>query len=1256
VHNRFFWLGTTLVLSTAIHAADYTVTYTGRLFGYFRYPEVQTVHDAGCPIEPPSQNNARLAYDFQQVLAQVDPKHESLRVAVGDSFAPFFLSRLMWHPNPGNLSATHWLHKEQWEYAPHAAPMPAWLPEDQLPAPDQLALYNGGGVSPMDNVGCFLRLAQFDAVVPGQFDFMFGPQRLRELAEFANLPNTGRPDDFYRPVRMLGANITMHVQRVDPSQQSSANGQSNGAIGNLPRSATPPNGCPDLTRPKAVLPNAVLPWMRAVRIRDAISVAETTPGSFEHAVFDDATTALFRAWLASSPPPPGPCVGPSLTVKDTALPPHTFTLTLNVTASHISGHNGVMWNLEPDPNTRSKITTDLDFWTIDSPVPQPLPPDQELTLTIALPPGLPAVEQKFYVEKPFFEAPGQLPWVSRTVADKPIVTIGVVDQNLAQLIGRLNSTWMAHDLMVPGHFDDRVETDLKISDPAEALAQVLQFCYHHPACRDGRKVLLASMPQPAVYDLLMELRTAQIGASQESIDVVIAAADPSRETGNRTVTYGHDDKNPPVLVPADHTQGDLYNIRVRLEHTEITRTSDTQTTLTNQRHEAAQAVDADLHIGTPGQKDLSQWLGLPEREPIRPFLENLALEKMRSTCRSEVAMIQHRDVFLSDRLFMPGLSRDDLFAVMNAVFWKGDFVQCKAFEGATVKSALQQSQKFETQEGLGLTGDLSVGWSLAVQGVAQSARGQQSSASLVSGQLLDSKTLYGVAVTDFLAYGDTGYPTFPSGQPSPDRSLRLQHLLVLSDVIARNFLGAPVGNPLEAREFLDSLHPSHNPPPAPPKGTFGQWLRGMGKTSDEFRNVDPNDPEMEAQQRPFSSIDLYKADAGYSLFAHNGSEASIGTRFPGVSAFDVTQTNSASLTFDYIARIQKNYELWGLYGQSELNYGTKDQRKTDDSYTRSQTSNFLYQEFGYFRNFEPSHRNPSGWKFLAPISVQTQVQPPQLSIVFPTPPSGTSSAVATGTGACGAGYVVLNGKCVLATAEIVSGQHSYFLMGRPGFRYDYLFQKPATGTSSGSGAAGSGKGQGLPVQSQTYNTYLEFGYEAGPQLNGIEAFAFTENNQPVNTPAPCSIYGAIASCVYDTLSEKIPGLGVTSIPGRGHLQDGFYLNFRLDMPLPLYSKVEFVVENKGDFLVDRHAHDSVVDPFLSDDLKSSVLVPIWGKLSLAPTFEMQLFANKIAYNLYRSLSTSVSLNYSFDWRTGLHWRDVLGYDNPTPLLPDLPNR
>src|SRR5208282_915671 len=71
------------------------------------------------------------------------------------------------------------------------------------------ALSNGDGTIPTDNVACFLRRAGYAAIVPGKYDFYYGPERLRELARFLASPEEAGG---YRPVEMLGANLVIDTE------------------------------------------------------------------------------------------------------------------------------------------------------------------------------------------------------------------------------------------------------------------------------------------------------------------------------------------------------------------------------------------------------------------------------------------------------------------------------------------------------------------------------------------------------------------------------------------------------------------------------------------------------------------------------------------------------------------------------------------------------------------------------------------------------------------------------------------------------------------------------------------------------------------------------------------------------------------------------------------------------------------------------------------------------------------------------------
>src|SRR5581483_12197510 len=97
----------------------------------------------------------------------------------GENFAPELLARAVLDREPGS---------------PHSGEM---ISKDVFAA--------GAHSVASDNVACFLRLMGFDAIVPGQQDFYYGPERLRQMARFLAEPAGGA----YHSVAMLAANLAV---------------------------------------------------------------------------------------------------------------------------------------------------------------------------------------------------------------------------------------------------------------------------------------------------------------------------------------------------------------------------------------------------------------------------------------------------------------------------------------------------------------------------------------------------------------------------------------------------------------------------------------------------------------------------------------------------------------------------------------------------------------------------------------------------------------------------------------------------------------------------------------------------------------------------------------------------------------------------------------------------------------------------------------------------------------------------------------
>lgn len=160
----------------------------------------------------------------------------------------------------------------------------------------------------------------------------------------------------------------------------------------------------------------------------------------------------------------------------------------------------------------------------------------------------------------------------------------------------------------------------------------------------------------------------------------------------------------------------------------------------------------------------------------------------------------------------------------------------------------------------------------------------------------------------------------------------------------------------------------------------------------------------------------------------------------------------------------------------------------------------------------------------------------------------------------------------------------------------------------------------------------------------------------LNVPIP----SALASNYFAPVFSAID-------PGRHHFQEGTYLDYHFDIPFQfpvinrytVFSNIELVEDLRSDFFFGQ-AGDTPIDTHFLIDAKHALNIPIltWvsGKLSLAPSFEMIFYTNKINNYLYRSYTGSVSLSYTFERRPGMDWKKLVGYSNPIPTLPTLPTR
>jgi hypothetical protein len=1271
-------------------ADSYTVEYAGRLFGYYRFPEVQTKDPKRKAEESCAGNitaeTAPEAARFKEALevADKDAVGTKLRLASGDNFAPFLLAREMWDADKSDLQ----------EKSYYGGVNGNWIDYDTLSTAQQYAkaytdILNGGGSIPADNVGCFFRRMKFDAIVPGAHDFYFAPSRLQYLARYLALKAT----EDETPTKMLGVNLVMKTKAVaaNDAQVSAASA----GKGKPPGSKV--EGVED--QPKIVMPKNILPWMRSVQIQNF-------PPGAEVCIVNVKTLPADVTKI---------CDGPEFRLK---LADNTAKAERRV-------------KLEIDNPNNAKV---LDW-------------DTEYAVAVMLEQGAGKTLvgwQSFSVAPPFFGyertrtvSAANRPWLTKPASApgaKAVTVFGVVDPSLMQFVGRYNYVWLEAKPNNHTKVDDRYETDVQVADPAESLGQAVEYCEQFDECKNARKIVLAQMPQQVADAMVASFRDA--GLSQK-FDLVITQADDSRGSGNKTfVGDGGDQADPVVVVPEtaakiDNDGAQKDKMRVRLARAIVTPGDSHAWTRIVRNVSVKPAYDDPIttewipqpaNIGKSvspltalaqgqGADNLLGHLRHLDQEIIEDTsvekitatatdaewekgLKEVALKAMARTCQADVAMIQNRDIYFVRQFKDLILTESGFRAIMNAIFWKGDYVQCMNVSGSIITSVLQRSQELQQKEFYGSLSDLPPGnkedWSLKTLG----ANEEQTDASLrvVSGHLLDPKKLYSIAVTDFMGTGDTGYPALQGAEPPPQTRWSKIKAPWLASTMTDD------DHPTPIIDNLDKLTRVSSAVPPPDSGQtnqlFAKWLKSVFVGIPVTKIKDPF--ELGIQGRPTWSISLYKADFAYSLAAHSGLERNIPATFPGVSAVDLTAADSSSITFDYIVRLQRDTGGNEFYEQSEANYGYRKTRQASkttpsnpsigDPYVRNQPADFIYNEFGYARHFYPNHENPKTWKLQIPMGVQTQLAP---LVSLPEGVSGPSGSPAT----------------------IIASPRSYFISGRPGVRWEFSYPKPATWSAGGGGGqtsssassakggkgstpSGSGSGSGGGAQNQTFDSFLEFGYQFGPSIGGPNAFVFsdpshwlTATTNASNAAHPCAVQmpegslttvsvADVVNC-FNAASNPVPKAGIPSFTqpflsqimgGRTHFQNGLYLNYRLDTPLPIVlprdrftmlSNVEVISELRGDFFFG-HGQDTPVDTHFLLDAKESLSFPILstfnGKLSFSPSIELIYYTNKISDNLYRSYSTSVSLNYTFDWRQGLNWAKVIGYQNPVPASPTLPSR
>jgi hypothetical protein len=985
----------------------------------------------------------------------------------------------------------------------------------------------GQGSIPMDNVACFLQDVGYDALVPGKHDFYFGPERLRELA----LLLAGSSSH----TAMLGANLAIRSAPAAPQRST----KSQDTL-------------------KVDLPDAAYPWIQRFTIRSAYEGA----GQADKDKLKNFTPRAIIVGASNE----------GLKVIDGGIPSEVaIHLLIPQACLDPSGANcgggetiEIDWSAmrfrHPDESLVFRRRSNLEWLDFGN-------------HRIVTPAG---AFRGFQVERAFFQFPdpirkGRVPaYVVKTIRGERAAVFGVVDPSLKENIGLLNYSWLNVDQarLEP---DPSVETQLAISDPVAALDQILDACEADDACAGSRKIVLAQMGYDQAQLLAGKFR-------YRGVEIVLAETDQRHAAVDQERTQA--DGAPVVLSPGGIYDADTPNeLRVRAykvvtEHVKV-----------GEQARLSVSVSSELSVKSVAPKKQSY----PSKQgDERTDLQKEALKAMRRYYKADLALLQKRDLFNLPAALAEARRPGNPQQAMDAVFWKGDFLVRIDVTGDSLKSLMDQSDKFDAADANTLNSDLGTGRGLLKLGISQDNEKNW----LVDGQIIDPGRLYSVATTDYLAYGDTGYVGLKAA--NLPRLAKLETLVPLSEVVCR-----AVTDPadpscgsarLDARQYFDlTLLQPPSKAQQRPFDDLQKWIKSVVPLAKPIKVVDSE--ELQVQNHPLWSITLEKADISYSIYQHTPqSQAQLKNEFAGIPQTQVLTANSFALGHDFRLRFVRSGKHIEKFILAEDAYEHDYKQSDTDALIESQPNNLLAVESGFAARLVPERRALPAIKLMASVRAQTNFAHPLTAFNVKGDPGGT----------------------LVRTI-------------------DRLNQFPLK----------------LGIRLENRVSWLESGYQFSRNTHSPTGYDFFVPETGFHKSCPAnSATQPLSDCVADK------GLTMNSVITENTTsrnQPGVYLNFKFQVPILHYGStaLSYVMENSGTLYL-HTKHEYSLDPRYLETWTHSFnfKLPV-ANLSLVPKLTYLFYKNLVDRNTMSSMATSVGLQYNFTWHSGMKWNDALSYQDPS---------
>jgi hypothetical protein len=181
---------------------------------------------------------------------------------------------------------------------------------------------------------------------------------------------------------------------------------------------------------------------------------------------------------------------------------------------------------------------------------------------------------------------------------------------------------------------------------------------------------------------------------------------------------------------------------------------------------------------------------------------------------------------------------------------------------------------------------------------------------------------------------------------------------------------------------------------------------------------------------------------------------------------------------------------------------------------------------------------------------------------------------------------------------------------------------------------------------QNRKSRIEFGYQTGAEFDSIRQFVFNAGTINEVTCIP-SAGQTVNQCVKANLAKITTASPVRVDSNDLKFRHGLFLKFHWEVPLPVASKLSYVMDNQGDLFFNHRVFlpggDNSTDTRYRDIWTHSLPIPIFPNLTLEPKLEMFFFENKGDGHKFWNLQNSISINYSFTRSSGNKWKDVLRY-------------